>query len=422
MIKIIRHKKIETKKVAAYARVSTSKEDQEDSLIAQIKYYTQYIASNPDWELVEVFHDKGISGTTIERPGFQKLMEACENGEVNLVLTKSISRFARNTVDLLKAVRRLKELKIPVIFEKEHINTMDGSTELVLSLMASFAQEESRSISENVKWGIREKFKKGSYHCFRLFGYDWDGEKYVIVPEEAKVVKAVFDDYLSGTSTVQIAKKLGEAGIKRRSGGAYRPQEIRFMLRQEKYVGDMLCQKTFVEDPITHNKIRNSGEMPKYYVQGAFEGIISRDVYDKVQTEYERRKEQRVYTYNPSCFTSKIKCGQCGNNYHRGKRFKNNARIWECTTLRGGLKCRNQTIPEELLKIKCCEVLGIPEFDSELFTQMVKQIIVPGKYHLTFLMNDGRVVEKEWTRDWFVKARREERRKACQLLLQSQQL
>ena len=240
------------KRVAAYARVSMESDRLAHSLSAQISYYSDLIQKNPEWEYAGVYADSFVSGTgTEKRSEFQRLIADCDAGQIDIVLCKSISRFARNTLDLLKTVRHLKDLGIEVRFEKENINSLSGDGELMLSILASFAQEESRSISDNVKWGIRKRFENGD-PCGRppVFGYKWEEDKLVIVPEEAAVVRRIFQNFIDGKSRLETERELNGEGITTKSGGRWMDSNIRVILQNITYTGNLLLQKEFIDDPV----------------------------------------------------------------------------------------------------------------------------------------------------------------------------
>ena len=270
------------KKVAAYARISMETEKMLHSLSAQVSFYSAYIQKNPEWEYVGVYSDDGISGTgTKKRDGFRKLIADCEAGKIDIVLTKSISRFARNTVDLLENVRHLKSMGIEVRFEKEHINSLDGDGELMLTILASFAQEESRSISDNVKWGIRKGFKRGRVNGgTAIYGYRWNGEEYVIEPDEATIVKQIFADFLNGMSPRKIGQQLVERKLNTVRGIDFYADAIRRMLRNVTYTGNMLLQKTYIADAISKKSKKNNGELPRYHVEDTHKAIIDKETFD----------------------------------------------------------------------------------------------------------------------------------------------
>lgn len=310
-------------KVAAYARVSMETERLQHSLSAQISYYNSLIQKNPEWEFAGVYADSFISGTsTKHRKEFQRLVNDCENGKIDIVLCKSISRFARNTVDLLETVRHLKSIGVEVRFEKENINSFSGDGELMLSILASFAQEESKSTSDNIKWSKKKRMEKGKPNGgFRTYGYKWNGEKFEIVPEEAEVVKLIFSNYLNGIYADETAEQLKKMGVKTCFGNEeFNPATIQQMLKNEKYTGSMILQKYYIQDVLTKKHVKNKGELPMVYVEGSHEAIISKEDFDRVQEIIKRRAELGAISYtkiNTSCLTKKIKCGYCGKNYQR---------------------------------------------------------------------------------------------------------
>ena len=251
-------------------------------------YFTKLITENPSWQLAGIYADDGISGTDMKkRDNFNAMMERClqKDGDIDLILTKSISRFARNTVDCLSCIRKLKERNIAIYFEKEHINTLESTGELLITILSSQAQEESRNISENVKWGLKRKYEKGEMLVRRMFGYgkSTDGQLYII-PEEAEVVRLIYGKYLEGESLNSIARILKEKGIKTIRGNTeWNVNSIRTILINEKYIGDAMAQKTFTIDYLTKTRKENQGELQKYYVENTYEAIIPREVFYKVQ-------------------------------------------------------------------------------------------------------------------------------------------
>jgi site-specific DNA recombinase len=405
----------ERKKVAAYARVSEEKGRTLHSLSAQISFYSSYIQKHREWQYAGVYADEGISGTTDNRAEFRRMLENCEQGKIDIILTKSISRFARNTVDLLETVRHLKELGIEVRFEKEGINSLSEDGELMLTLLASFAQEESRSTSENVKWAIRKGFEQGKTNSFCIYGYRWDGEQFNIVPEEAEVIRLIYDNFLKGLSAEQTEMQLKEMGIKSYTGGHFSNTSIRAILRQERYTGNMLLQKTYIENHITHKSKINRGELPMYYAENTHPAIIDLEIFEKVQAEIARRKELGVFanwSINTTCFTSKVKCGNCGVSYRRsGKRQRKKSSqvyyIWTCQTKdrKGVSACRAKNIPERILQKVCAQVLGLEEFDEDVFLDRIEKIVVNGKDELIFHFYDGKVITQHWEstarKDWW---------------------
>lgn len=422
------------KKVAAYARVSMESERLQHSLSAQVSYYSGLIQKNPTWEYVGVYTDDGVTGTKAEvREGFNRMLADCEAGKIDIILTKSISRFARNTVDLLRTVRHLKELGISVQFEKERIDSLSEDGELMLTLLASFAQEEVRSLSDNVKWGTRKRFEKGIPNGkFQIYGYRWDGDHLVVEPKEAKIVKLIYDNFLNGLSAETTEKQLAEMGVKSYRGKHFSNTSIRQILDNITYTGNLLFQKEYVVDPISKKSKINRGELPQYWVENTHEAIIPMEVYQAVQTEKARRRELGVlanWSINTSCFTSKIKCGYCGKSYQRsnrkGRKDPNaNYTIWVCGTRRksGNAHCRNKDIPEAMLKQACATVLGLDEFDESVFSEQIEFIKVPAANEMLFNFKDGHTVPHHWESTLRKDCWTDERRAAKGRYVQAHQL
>ena len=404
------------KRVAAYARVSMDSERMQHSLSAQVSYYSALIQKNPEWEYAGVFADFGISGTgTKKREEFNRMLAECEAGKIDIVLTKSIQRFARNTVDLLNTVRHLKDLGIEVRFEKENINSMSGDGELMLSILASFAQEESRSISENVKWGMVKRFKQGIPNGkFRILGYEWEGDHLVIVPEEAAIVRRIFQNFLDGKSRLETERELAAEGITTKGGFRFVDSNIKVILTNITYTGNMLFQKEYTVDPINKQRRKNKGELPQYYVENTHEPIIDMETFQYVQEEMARRRELGALankSLNITCFTGKIKCCNCGKSFMHNVR-KNRAKFtttytdedgmyttWVCGSRKQKQKgegCYAKEIPDKILKQACADVLGLDEFDEAVFAERVERIDVPEGGTLIFHFYDGTEVTKEW--------------------------
>lgn len=394
----------EKKKVAAYARVSMQSERMLHSLSAQVSYYSGLIQKNPDWEYAGVYADDFISGTnTVKRDEFKRMLADCEAGKIDIILTKSISRFARNTVNLLETVRHLKDLGVEVRFEKERIRSMDGDGELMLTILASFAQEESRSISDNVKWGIRKRMQNGIPNGhFRIYGYRWEGDELVIVPEEAEVVKRIFRNFLDGKSRLETERELADEGITTRDGCRWGDSNIKVVLTNVTYTGNLLLQKEFISDPISKQRKKNRGELPQYYVEDTHPAIIDKATFDFVQEEMARRRELGALankSLNTSCFTGKIKCPYCGQRYMHNKRTdRGDMEFWNCGSKKKkkkGTGCPvGGTINHKNMVKVCTEVLGLDEFDEAIFLEKVDHIDVPERYTLEFHMADGNVVTK----------------------------
>lgn len=345
--------------MAGYARVSTDHEDQTTSYEAQVDYYTNYIKSRDDWEFAGLYSDEGISATnTKHRDGFNQMISDAMAGKIDLIITKSVSRFARNTVDSLSTIRKLKEHNIECYFEKENIWTFDSKGELLLTIMSSLAQEESRSISENVTWGQRKRMADGkvSFAYSRFMGLDKDREtgKIVVNPEQAEVVKLIFRLFLEGMTPHSIAAELTRRGIKTPGGkDVWNQQTVRRMLSNEKYKGDALLQKEFTVDFLQKKMKKNEGEVPQYYVEGNHEAIISPAVFDMVQAELAKRKHSGSRYSGVTIFSNKIKCGDCGGWYgskvwHSTDQYRKV--IYRCNHKYKDKKCQTPHVTEEDIK------------------------------------------------------------------------
>lgn len=352
------------RKTAGYARVSTEQDEQTSSYEAQVDYYTKLIKGNPEWEFVNVYTDEGITGTnTKKRKGFNDMVADALEGKIELILTKSVSRFARNTVDSLVTIRRLKEAGCEVYFEKENIYTFDGKGELLLTIMASLAQEESRSISENVTWGKRKSAADGKVYVgySHFLGYDKGAEKggpMKINPEQAELVKRIYSDFMNGQTTFAIAQKLTDEGIPTPAGRTkWRATTIESILSNEKYKGCAILQKTYTADFLTKTIKANRGEVPQYYVEDSHEAIIQPDEWEAVQAELARRKALGRHYSGNSVFASKLICGDCGGFY--GPKVWNSTKpayrrvVWQCNDkFKSGHNCGTPHLTEEAVKEK----------------------------------------------------------------------
>ncbi len=420
---------VQRKRVAAYARVSNGKDAMLHSLSTQISYYNNYIGSRGDWELAGIYADEAMTGTKDGRPEFQKMLADCRAGKIDMVITKSLTRFARNTVTLLSAVRELKSLEIDVYFEKENIHTLSTDGELMLTLLASFAQEESRSASENQKWRVHKLFEQGRATNGDALGYRFKDGTFHIVPEEAEIVRQIFTDFLSGMGFNSIIKKLNHAGIPAKRGGLWSETTISNILHNEKYTGDLLLQKYYRLDHISKKNVKNRGELPQYFVENSHDPIISREVFEQTQQELERRIKKFGITRSPhrvTLFTGLIRCGLCGKNFRHkianaGKKCEKP--VWCCSTFntRGKNACPAQQIPENILITKTAEILGITDFDRETLMKQIKEIHVPKHYCLVYVFHDGHTEEvtwqhksrrESWTPEMKQKARENARRQA----------
>ncbi len=358
-------------RVAAYCRVSTDDEEQLTSYEAQQTYYTDKIMTNPNWTMAGIFADEGITGTSAEkRPEFLRMIRKCRQKKIDLVLVKSISRFARNTVDCLNYIRALRALGIAVIFEKENINTLETDSEMLITMMGAFAQAESESMSANIVWGKRQAMREGKTNVQyqKLYAYELDGDgKPRIIPEQAAVVRQIFDSFLAGRSIRMIKQELEQQGVPATKGGStWSESAIRNILKNEKYCGDVLMQKTYTQDCISKKQLRNEGQLPMYLVQGVHEGIISRDRFNQARAEFARRNagrapSRKLAPTGRSCYSAKyalterLVCGECGTLYRRcvwvkrGEKFA----VWRCASRvdYGTKYCHNSpTLREEPLQ------------------------------------------------------------------------
>ena len=370
-------------RVAAYCRVSTELEEQESSYEAQVEYYTRKIQETENWKLAGIYADDGKSATnTKKRDDFKAMIKDAESGKIDMILTKSVSRFARNTVDSLLTIRKLKEKNVAVVFEKEGVNTLDGTGEILITILSSLAQEESRNISENTRWGVVRKFEKGkvivNHNKFMGYTKNENGDL-VIVPKEAEIARLVFRLYLEGYSTGKIAKYLEEQKIKTATGlEKWHDTVVLKMLRNEKYMGDALLQKTYTVDFMTKKKVMNKGIVPQYYVEDDHEAIIPKDLFYRVQEELARRasvnksavtrkKNMKSKYSSEYALTGILLCGECGQEYRRVTWARNGKKkiVWRCSNrLTNGTKyCKdsvtleegilNRTVMEAIHRITC---------------------------------------------------------------------
>ena len=352
------------RRVAGYARVSTDSDEQFTSYEAQVDYYTKYILSNPDWEFVKVYTDEGISGcNTKHREGFKQMISDALMGKIDLIITKSVSRFARNTVDSLTTIRQLKDAGCECYFEKEGIYTFDGKGELLITIMSSLAQEESRSISENITWGQRKRFADGKvsmpYKQFLGYRKGTDGQP-EIVPEQAEIVRRIYSEFISGKTTCAIAKLLTAEGIPTPAGKVkWQTSTVESILTNEKYKGDALLQKTFTVDFLQKKMKPNEGEIPQYYVQASHPAIVSPEEWQAAQDEMIRRKSLGRKYSGTSIFATKLVCADCGAYYgaktwHSTSTYKKT--MWRCVhKYDGAHRCSTPSLSEFEIKDKFLE-------------------------------------------------------------------
>ncbi|MGP0578837.1 recombinase family protein [Paenibacillus peoriae] len=357
---------IQKKKVAAYCRVSTDSEEQKESYTNQVNHYTQYIQNNLEWEMADIYADEGISGTnTKNRTHFNRMIQDARNGKLDLILVKSISRFARNTLDLLKYVRELKSLGVAVFFERENINTLDTTGEVLLTILSSLAQDESRNISENSRWGILRGFQNGRVFCntTRFLGYDKDEHGELVINEpEAEIVRRIYEEYLDGKSYQAIARGLMRDHIKTVTGGdTWWDSSITLILTNEKYYGALLQQKTVTVDFLTHKRIKNKGQEQQYFIEDNHEPIVSKEIFEAVQKEKARRAKLKGNVMGESkrysckyALSSKVYCGCCGAIFKRRTWNSNNPSkkvVWQCKTYvnEGKVACDAKSVDEKVL-------------------------------------------------------------------------
>ena len=384
-------------RVAAYARVSCDKDAMKHSLAAQISYYNEYIQRHSDWVFAGIYADEAYSGTKDDRPRFVQLIQDCKDGKIDRIITKSISRFARNTVTLLTVARDLRRMGIGIYFEEQNIDTLTEAGELMITLLASQAQEESRATSENCKWRIKKKFEEGYTTHFNMVGYRAVDGLVEVVPEEVGTVRRIFQLYLEGYGKQAIANILFKEGVPSCLGGEWVATTIQNILQNEKYIGDLLLQKNFIADHITKINRRNRGELPQYFISNDHEPIISREMFDAVQKEHERRlAKYSGVTGKTSELTSLIKCGICGKSYRRKKATAR--MLWCCATYnrRGKKYCASNSIPETVLQDACRQALGLTAYDAEAVRSRIVQIEAMPENILIFHLADGTTHEVKW--------------------------
>ena len=390
-IKQVRHsaKAPVLKKVCAYARVSTGKDAMLHSLAAQVDYYSTLIRHTPGWEYVGVYADEAISGTRTARPEFERMMEDCRAGKVDMIITKSISRFARNTLALLDAARELKSFNCDIYFEEQNIHTISDEGELMLTLLASFAQEESRSVSENMKWRIRKRFESGIPWNGTVLGYRLVDGTFQVVPKEAGLVRKIFSLYLEGYSAEKIADKLNAERIRTRFGNEWYFTSVLHILRNRLYIGELLLQQTIRPDYMTKKHRPNNGQLKRFLVTDAHEAIIDTETFNAVQEEFKRRTEN--YSKNSSAtshaFSGKIVCGLCGENFrHKNSGGKSN---WVCRTYntKGKSACPSDNIPDYVLQEMADEIGGIDN---------IHHITAYPHHRIILHLSNGTIEERIW--------------------------
>ena len=378
------------KRVAAYSRVSSGKDAMLHSLSAQISYYSEYIQHHPGWIYCGVYSDEAMTGTKENRPGFQAMLRECRAGNLDLIVTKSISRFARNTVTLLQTVRELKELGVDVYFEEQRMHTIGPDGELIMTILAAYAQEESLSVSENQKWRVKRNFEEGKPWDGTLLGYRYHDGKYVIHPEEAETVRRIYREYLSGSGVDRIANGLNADGVKTRFGCTWRNKGVLTVLRNYSYTGNLLLQKYYRVGAITKRSRLNDGALPQYHAANTHEPIISMEDYLAVRDELDRRGRKhapRGRDYNTVYpYSGLIVCGTCGKKYRR--MVTPSGPVWICSTYSklGKAACQSKRIPEPILD----------ELTAGVSLNRLSALRAENGNRLVFCYKDGAETVKEW--------------------------
>lgn len=385
-------------KAAAYARVSSGKDAMLHSLASQVSYFKTMITKHPNWRFVEVYADEAMTGTKEDRDNFQRMIDDAKQGKIDLILVKSISRFARNTITLLTTIRELKDLSVDVYFEEENIHSISFGGELLMSILASYAQEESRSVSENMKWRIKRNFENGIGWGSKLYGYKVEkNETFTIIESEAEVIRLIYKYYLSDYGIQKITNTLNKQGYKTRNGNNWCKSSVRIILTNIYYTGDKILQKTYRDNHINKKTKINHGEKAQYYVQDSHEGIISKEDFGKVQ-EMMRSKVKRKYdTTSTYPFSGKLICSICGSRFKRKVR-PNGDVIWRCRTFdeKGKEYCESKQIPEYAIEETVKRALAIDKYDTDIFLSKVKNITVCPENTLIINLNDGRQITEEW--------------------------
>jgi site-specific DNA recombinase len=400
-IKIISKEKQMPKlvRVAAYARVSSDKDAMLHSLSSQVSYFSKMIQSHDSWKYVGVYSDEGMTGTKIKRDGFQRMIRDAKAGKIDIIVTKSLSRFARNTVDCLKTIREMKAINVDIFFEEQNIHTLSANGEFLISLLAGYAQEESRQCSENTLWRVRKNFKEGKpYGGSSMLGYKLEKGRFTVVPEEAEIVRKIFDLYLAGNGFCKIARILTNDGIKSYTGKAWNKSTLGEIISNVTYTGNLHLQKTYRENHMTKKTMRNKGEKPLYIVEGNHEPIISQEIFDKAQ---EIRKAKAVgksgKRNGPAYpFTGLIYCGECGHLFkHKVTKYYES---WCCSQYDelGKAYCASKKIRDDVLRKACADALGIDSFDETTFKENIRRIDAFNGNRLVFHFINGISKEVIW--------------------------
>lgn len=386
-------------RVAAYARVSSDKDAMLHSLSSQVSYFSKMIQSHDSWKYVGVYSDEGMTGTKIKRDGFTRMLKDAMAGKIDIIITKSLSRFARNTVDCLKTIREMKAINVDIYFEEQNIHTLSSNGEFLISLLAGYAQEESRQCSENTLWRVRKNFAEGKpYGGASMLGYKLEKGKFAVVPEEAAIVRKIFDLYLAGNGFCKICRILTDEGIKSYTGKTWSNSTIGEVISNITYTGSLCLQKTFRENHITKRAKKNKGEKPMYIVEDNHEPIIAKEIFDKAQEIRKGKAIGKSRKRNGSAypFTGLIRCGECGRLFkHKATKYYDS---WCCSQYDelGKAYCASKKIRDDVLRKACAAALGIGLFDEKIFKDGVKRIDAYNGNRLVFHFVDGTTKEVIW--------------------------
>jgi len=384
--------------VAAYTRVSSDKDAMLHSLSNQVSYFSSYIQSNKNWIYCGVYSDEAQTGTKSKRSAFQRMIQDAKDGKIDIIITKSISRFARNTETLLKTIRELKEINVDVYFQEQNIHTLSNDGELLMSILASYAQEESRVSSENSLWRVKKNFNEGKiYGGKNCLGYKIVDGQFEVVPDEAELVKHIFNLCEQGYGDDKIAKTLNDMGVKSYFGNLWYRSSVRGVLTNYNYTGDLILQKTYRENHLTKTTKINYGEMDMFHVANNHEPIISKEQFQNVKRiRAERLPRNHRVAFTLHSFTGFLKCGVCGRSYkHKKNKY---LEYWVCSTYEqlGKSYCDSKQIRDDVLKKATCQVLNLEEFDTQKLDQFIAQIEILNGNKLIFNMHNGEKREVNW--------------------------
>lgn len=387
------------KRVAAYARVSSGKDAMLHSLSAQVNHYKKLIQENAEWLFIGVYADEALTGTKDSRTEFQQLLKDCRAGKIDMIITKSISRFARNTVTLLKTVRDLNAINVDVFFEEQNIHSISGEGEMILTFLATFAQEESRSVSENMKWRIKKDFEQGIMWGGKpCLGYDLENKRLILVPEEAIIVQLIYQLYVDGNGDEQICKILTSMDITPKTGIRWHWSTIRYILSNYNYTGDLILQKTYRENHLTKKKRMNTGEFDKYLIKDDHDPIITKELFNKAQRIRQKRlsKIKASPVKKKYDFSGMLKCGICGRGYSHKNTASNE--IWKCSySIKKGIEaCDSKQVPNDILIEATNHVLDRNQFIKQIMKSKVAMIVVKPDKKLEFHMKDKTIKEYQW--------------------------